>query len=83
MDGYAIRTLKCPKYLHEIDEPSVQAFLGKFVVVYFDDILVFSKDQEENFEHLRQVIAILEQEKLYGNLTKCLSSPLKWCFWAT
>ena len=46
-------------------------FLGKFVVIYFDDILVISKTQDEHLEHLWQVIVVLEQEKLYVNLKKC------------
>jgi len=37
-----------------------KAFLGKFVVVYFNDILVFSKIKEEHYEHLRKVMEILE-----------------------
>ena len=40
------------------------------MVVYFDDILVFSKTPEEHQSHLRQVMTVLEQEKLYGNLQK-------------
>ena len=46
-------------------------FLDQFVVVYFNDILVFSKTQEEHQTHFRQVMAVLEQEKLYGKLKKC------------
>jgi len=46
-------------------------FLGKFVAVYFDDILEFSKTEEEYFGHLKQVMMGLEQEQLYGNLNKC------------
>ncbi|XP_019057164.1 PREDICTED: uncharacterized protein LOC109116372 [Tarenaya hassleriana] len=45
--------------------------IGKFVVVYFDDILVYSKSLGEHVEHLRCVLDILRGEKLYANLKKC------------
>lgn len=48
-----------------------ERYLGKFVLVYLDDILVFSKNQEEHLEHLRKVFDILRKNKLYAKLTKC------------
>jgi len=47
-------------------------YLGKFEVVYFDDILVFSKDEQKLQDHLTQVMLVLEKEKLFGNLKKCM-----------
>ena len=49
----------------------LREFINKFVVVYFDDILVYSKALAEHEEHLRQVLLTLRDVQLYGNLKKC------------
>ncbi|XP_020978178.1 uncharacterized protein LOC110271546 [Arachis ipaensis] len=46
-------------------------FLDKFVVVFIDDILVYSKTVKEHEEHLRVVLQILKEQKLYAKLSKC------------
>ena len=46
-------------------------FIGKFLVVYFDDILVYSRSKEEHIGNLRQVFDTLREAKLYVNLKKC------------
>ena len=49
----------------------MRAFIGKFVLVYFDDILVYNKSLNEHVEHLRCVLNVLRNEKLYANFKKC------------
>ena len=46
-------------------------FLGKFVVVYFDDILVYSKSMQKYVDHLRSVFQALREQRLFANLQKC------------
>ncbi|XP_074270856.1 uncharacterized protein LOC141594763 [Silene latifolia] len=46
-------------------------FLDKFVVVFIDDILVYSKTKEEHEEHLRVVLQTLRENQLYAKLSKC------------
>lgn len=45
--------------------------LDDFVLVFFDDILVYSKSKEDHEQHLRHVLGILRKAKLYAKLSKC------------
>ena len=47
-------------------------FLDHFVLVYLDDILIFSRTADEHLEHLTQVFKVLREHKLYCNPDKCL-----------
>ena len=49
----------------------LRPFIGKFVVVYFDDILIYSHDLSSHVEHLRQVLEALKRERLFANFKKC------------
>ncbi|XP_040952743.1 uncharacterized protein [Gossypium hirsutum] len=48
-----------------------QPYLDQFVVVFIDDILVYSKSESEHDQHLRTVLQILREKQLYGKLSKC------------
>ena len=45
--------------------------LDKFVVVFIDDILVYSKNEEEHAGHLHVVLQRLREHRLYAKLSKC------------
>jgi hypothetical protein len=49
----------------------LRSFIGKFVVVYFDDILIYSRSLDEHSEHLRVVFGALREARLFANLEKC------------
>jgi len=46
-------------------------YLDKFVLVFLDDILIYSKDEEEHEKHLRMVLQVLREHQLYTKLSKC------------
>jgi len=54
-------------YMNRIFRP----WLDKFVVVFIDDILIYSRSRDEHAEHLRVVLDILREHQLYGKLSKC------------
>lgn len=49
----------------------LEPFSAKFLVVYFDDILIYSKTKEQHLNHLKQICEILRKEQLFANLKKC------------
>ena len=46
-------------------------YLDKFIIVFIDDILIYSKSKEEHEEHLRLMMELLRKEQLYAKLSKC------------
>ena len=49
----------------------LRPFIGLFMVVYFNDILIYSQTKEDHLDHLQQVCQVLRNESLYANLKKC------------
>ncbi|GKD06404.1 putative reverse transcriptase domain-containing protein [Tanacetum coccineum] len=46
-------------------------YLDKFVIVFIDDILIYSKNEKEHEEHLKAILGLLKEEKLYAKFSKC------------
>jgi hypothetical protein len=60
-----------PAYFMYLMNKVFMKYLDKFMVVFINDILMFSKNEEEHDEHLRLVLQKLRKNKLYAKLSKC------------
>ena len=60
-----------PAYFMYLMNSVFMSKLGKFMVVFIDDILIYSKNKEEHAEHLRIVLQRLTDHKLYAKFSKC------------
>jgi hypothetical protein len=60
-----------PAYFMYLMNKVFMEYLGKFVVVFIDDILIFSKTEEEHENHLRLVLEKLRSNQLYAKFSKC------------
>ena len=60
----------------------LRPYIGVFVVVYFDGILLFSKSMKEHLKHVRAVLQTLRKERLYANMKKCMFGVDKLVFLA-
>ncbi|GKE00439.1 putative reverse transcriptase domain-containing protein [Tanacetum coccineum] len=46
-------------------------YLDKFVIIFIDDILIYSKNKQEHEEHLKLILELLKKEELYAKFSKC------------
>jgi hypothetical protein len=60
-----------PAYFMYLMSKVFMEYLDKFVVVFIDDILIFSKNEEEHDEHICLVLHKLRENQLYDKLSKC------------
>jgi hypothetical protein len=60
-----------PTYFMYLMNKVFMEYLGKFVVVLIDDILVYSRSEEEHEDHLRLALQKLRENRLYAKLSKC------------
>lgn len=52
-------------------DEQIRPFIGKLLVVYFVDILIYSANFEVHLNHLKEVLSLLQENKFYGALNKC------------
>jgi hypothetical protein len=60
-----------PAYFMNLMNMVFMEYLDKFIVVFIEDILIYSKNDSEHEEHLRMVLQKLRDNQLYAEFTKC------------
>nr|GEX68591.1 putative reverse transcriptase domain-containing protein [Tanacetum cinerariifolium] len=60
-----------PIVFMDLMNPVCKPYLDKFVIVFIDNILMYSHNKEEHKDHLRTTLELLKKEKLYAKFSKC------------
>nr|GFA99498.1 putative reverse transcriptase domain-containing protein [Tanacetum cinerariifolium] len=63
--------INAPTVFMDLMNRVCKPYLDKFVIVFIDDILIYSKDKKEHEEHLRTILKLLKKEELYAKFSKC------------
>ncbi|GKC91979.1 putative reverse transcriptase domain-containing protein, partial [Tanacetum coccineum] len=67
----SFRVTNAPAVFMDLMNRVCKPYLDKFVIVFIDDILVYSKDEEEHGKHLKIILELLKKERLYTKFSKC------------
>nr|GEW53137.1 putative reverse transcriptase domain-containing protein [Tanacetum cinerariifolium] len=65
------RLTKAPTIFMDLMNRVCKPYLDKFIIVFIDDILIYSKNKKEHEEHLKAILELLKKEKLYAKFLKC------------
>ncbi|GJY59814.1 putative reverse transcriptase domain-containing protein [Tanacetum coccineum] len=60
-----------PEVFMDLMNRVCKAYLDKFVIMFIDNILIYSRNKEEHVNHLRIILELLKKEKLYAKFSKC------------
>ncbi|GKC48343.1 putative reverse transcriptase domain-containing protein [Tanacetum coccineum] len=63
--------INAPALFMDLINRVCKPYLDKFVIVFIDDIMVYSKDEEEHGKHLKIILELLKKEILYAKFSKC------------
>ena len=74
--------INAPSAFMDLMNRVLRAYLDKFVIVFIDDILIYSRSRVEHAEQLRTVLSTLSEHCLYAMFSKCKFSPDCVQFWA-
>ena len=61
-----------PSTFMRVMKQALRPFIGKFVVIYFDDILIYSASLELHLQHIREDLCVFRRDKFYGAMKKCV-----------
>nr|GFA67045.1 putative reverse transcriptase domain-containing protein [Tanacetum cinerariifolium] len=63
--------INAPAIFMDLMNRVCKPYLDKFIIVFIDDILIYSKDKKEHEEHLKAILKLLKKEELYAKFSKC------------
>jgi hypothetical protein len=78
-----LRCINAPSIFIRLINYVLHAFIDRFIVFYFNDTLVYNESLDERINHLRCVLDVLRNEKLYVNLKKhtfCMDKVVFFCY---